>query len=100
MKEYGDSYGINIVGDGCDVRGNLGGGFEFDIVNKMLIRFFGSVGNVVGVNVDDNGVFFELFVFDEISFVNSNNYDVGIFEVLVKIFGFGVVNSDGGICVF
>lgn len=99
MKEHGDSHGTNTAGDGCDVRGNLGGGLEFDIANKTLTRLLGSVGNVVGANVDDNGALLELLALDETSLANSNNHDVGILEVLVKILGPGVANSDGGICV-
>lgn len=77
----------------------MGSRFVVDVVYKVVFWFFCCIWDEIGVYINDNGIFFDLFIFDEFRNVNGGNNDVGVFDVVFKVGGFGMIDCDGGVSV-
>lgn len=99
LQKHGDGHRTDAAGNRSNGGSNLGGRLELDVTDQADARLLGSVLDVVGADINDNGALLEPLALDKVGLTNGGDNNVGLLEVLLEIGSSGVADGNGSVGV-
>lgn len=95
VHEHCNGHGSNTSGNRGNVRGDLAGRLKVNITDKALTGFFGSVGNVVGADINHNRARLQPLATYKLGLADSSDNDISLADDSLNVLGTRVALGDG-----